>query len=80
MSAAVVSISTKNLLESRIKNTETIHYQIPCLIEFNTRYIAHRRKVCFNETMRLGNQTGEYTGRCPKDKFIVKDEITADRV
>jgi phosphoenolpyruvate carboxykinase (ATP) len=28
----------------------------------------------------LAINTGEFTGRSPKDRFIVKDEVTADRV
>ena len=33
-----------------------------------------------NDTGALVINTGEFTGRSPKDKFIVKDEITADTV
>ena len=31
-------------------------------------------------TGALAINTGEFTGRSPKDRFIVKDEVTADRV
>jgi len=33
-----------------------------------------------NDTGALVVQTGEFTGRTPKDKFIVKDEITANKI
>lgn len=33
-----------------------------------------------NDTGALCIQTGEFTGRSPKDKFTVKDELTADSV
>jgi len=33
-----------------------------------------------NDTGALVVQTGEFTGRCPKDKYIVKDEISANAV
>ncbi|RQP07894.1 MAG: phosphoenolpyruvate carboxykinase (ATP) [Chryseobacterium sp.] len=32
------------------------------------------------ESGALAVDTGEFTGRSPKDRFIVKDEVTADRV
>src|SRR5690606_13955651 len=32
------------------------------------------------DTGALAADTGEFTGRSPKDRFVVKDEITADSV
>ena len=78
MSAPVISISTKELLSLGIKNTETIHYQSSPeeLIQDTLR----TGEGVLSDTGALVIQTGEFTGRCPKDKFIVKDEITTDTV
>ena len=35
-------------------------------------------KICSNGALAIN--TGEFTGRSPKDRFIVKDSITADKV
>ncbi len=57
---------------------DNIHYQLPpeALIEDS---------ICSGEgllsnTGALVINTGEFTGRSPKDKFIVKDQLTADTV
>src|SRR5436190_22443215 len=41
-----------------------------------TEQTLNRREGVLNDTGALVINTGEFTGRCPKDKFIVKDEIT----
>src|SRR6478672_9260124 len=43
------------------------------------------KAICFGEGQLASNgalvvNTGEFTGRSPKDRFIVKDELTADTV
>ncbi|MBT8319220.1 MAG: phosphoenolpyruvate carboxykinase (ATP), partial [Gramella sp.] len=68
---------TISLEDYGIKNA-TVHYQLSA-------------QELHNETLRLGQgvessfgalavNTGEFTGRSPKDRFIVKDEITRDKV
>src|SRR5438067_1197066 len=36
--------------------------------------VANHQKLIYNGAIVIN--TGEFTGRCPKDKFIVRDEIT----
>ena len=68
---------TISLEDYGIKNA-TVHYQLS-------------PEELHQETLRLGMgvessvgalavNTGEFTGRSPKDRFIVKDEVTKDKV
>ncbi len=69
----------KNLLPgfSFSANT-TLHYQLtPSEL---TEQAIWRGQGVLNDTGALCIQTGEFTGRSPKDKFIVKDAITAEAV
>ena len=68
------SISLKNL---GIENS-TIHYQLSAeeLHEITLR----SGQGIENSTGALAITTGEFTGRSPKDRFIVKDSITQDKV
>ena len=78
MSTPAFSISTKNLLKTGLKSTENIHYQSsPEELVQDTLRIG---EGVLNDTGALVIQTGAFTGRSPKDKFTVKDEITADTV
>src|SRR5687768_13779244 len=76
MSMPTVSIPTENLLKSGLKLAETIHYQLSPeeLIQDTLRL----GEGVLNDTGALVINTGEFTGRSPKDKFIVKDEVTSD--
>jgi len=78
MSAVVISISLKNLATLGIRNTEHLHYQSsPEELIQDTLRIG---EGTLNDTGALVICTGEFTGRCPKDKFIVKDEITSETI
>lgn len=56
----------------------SIHYQLsPAELVEQTLL---KGQGVLNDTGALCIQTGEFTGRSPKDKFIVKDSITADAV
>ena len=78
MSVPTITIPMKNLLKIGLKNTESIHYQSSAeeLIKDTIRI----GEGVLNDTGALVIRTGEFTGRSPKDKFTVKDEITADTV
>lgn len=61
-----------------IKNTQTQYWNLTPeeLIEETIK----RGQGVLNDTGALAVDTGEFTGRSPKDKFIVKDDITKDAV
>lgn len=58
--------------------SQTIHYQLSP--EELTKHTLNLKQGELNDTGALVILTGEFTGRSPKDKFIVKDELTADTV
>ena len=78
MSVSVITIPAKSLMQLGIRKTENIHYQLsPEELVQDTLRIGDG---VLNDTGALVIRTGEFTGRSPKDKFIVKDDITADSV
>ena len=61
-----------------INTSQNIHYQqTPEQLSKATVNLGQGK---FNDTGALLINTGEFTGRSPKDKFCVKDEITAEAV
>jgi phosphoenolpyruvate carboxykinase (ATP) len=68
------SISLQSL---GIKNP-TIHYQLPA--EELHRITIESGQGIENSTGALAINTGEFTGRSPQDRFIVKDSITENEV
>src|SRR5438067_3905994 len=74
MSVPTISFSTENLLSLGLKHLESIHYQSSPeeLIQDTLR----KGEGILTDTGALAINTGEFTGRSPKDKFTVKDEIT----
>lgn len=66
------------LKELGIKTTQPIHYQLPPA-EL-TEQTIQRGEGILSDSGALVIKTGEFTGRSPKDKFIVKDELTKDSV
>ncbi|ULQ58256.1 phosphoenolpyruvate carboxykinase (ATP) [Flavihumibacter rivuli] len=78
MSVPTISIPTNQLVKLGLKSAENIHYQLsPEELVQDTLRIG---EGVLNDTGALVIRTGEFTGRSPKDKFIVKDEITAHSV
>jgi phosphoenolpyruvate carboxykinase (ATP) len=78
MSIPTISISQKNLFRLGLKNIESVHYQLSP--QESVQDTLRTGEGALNNTGALVIRTGEFTGRCPKDKFIVKDEITADTI
>lgn len=78
MSIQTLTFLPENLSRSGLKNSSHISYQLSPeeLVEETLR----RGEGQLNDSGALVIQTGEFTGRSPKDKFIVKDDITADTI
>ncbi len=78
MSVPTIAISREKLLKIGLRATNSIHYQLSPqeLVQDTLR----RGEGMLNDTGALVINTGEFTGRSPKDKFIVRDEITKDSV
>jgi phosphoenolpyruvate carboxykinase (ATP) len=78
MSIPSISIPTQNLLQLGISEAVNIHYQL--WPEVLVNQALERKQGVLNDTGALCINTGEFTGRSPLDKFIVKDELTANTV
>jgi len=78
MSIPTLTIPVKKLASLGLKNTDSIHYQLSP--EELVQDTLRMGEGVLNDTGALVIKTGEFTGRSPKDKFTVKDEITADSI
>lgn len=78
MSVPTITIPTDKLVQLGLKITDSIHYQLSP--EELLRDSLRREEGILNDTGALVIRTGEFTGRSPKDRFIVKDEITAGSI
>jgi phosphoenolpyruvate carboxykinase (ATP) len=78
MSIPTPAIPRQKILQMGLNNSELIHYQLPpgVLVEDTLR----RKEGRLSDTGALMIETGQFTGRSPKDKFIVRDAITADSI
>jgi phosphoenolpyruvate carboxykinase (ATP) len=78
MSVPVVGISKEKLMRAGLQFSETIHYQLPPdeLVQDTLR----RGEGKLSDSGALVINTGEFTGRSPKDKFIVRDELTRNQI
>ncbi len=78
MSVPTLFSPMEQLLSIGLKATEDVHYQADPE-ELAAATVRNGQGV-FNDTGALVIQTGEFTGRSPKDKFIVLDEISEGAV
>lgn len=66
------------LAEMGLHTSQPIHYQLTPA-ELADQSLKSGEAV-LNDTGALVIKTGKFTGRSPKDKFTVKDEVSADKV
>ncbi len=79
MSVPTMFAVPKNLLFSiGLPSAENTFYQLSP--EELVNQCLQRNEGVLNDTGALVISTGKFTGRSPKDRFIVKDKITADSV
>ena len=78
MSIPTISFNVEKLAVLGLKNSENIHYQLtPDELVKDTLRLG---EGVLNDTGALVINTGEFTGRSPKDKFTVKDDMTDDSI
>lgn len=78
MSVSTIAISIDQLTRLGFRQNHTLHYQLTP--EELVQDVLRLNEGVLNDTGALVIRTGEFTGRSPKDKFTVKDEITANAV
>jgi phosphoenolpyruvate carboxykinase (ATP) len=78
MPATTMIIPKGKLLIEGISNATNVHYQLSP--DELVQQTLDREQGELNDTGALVINTGEFTGRSPQDKFIVKDAITESTV
>ncbi len=74
----MLTLNRPSLINQGLKLAENVFYQ--CTPEQLVEQTILRGQGVLNDTGALVIKTGAFTGRSPKDKFIVKDKITAEVV
>jgi phosphoenolpyruvate carboxykinase (ATP) len=72
------AMAKKNLIGLGLPTDQNVHYQL--LPRELTQQTILRGEGILSDSGALVISTGEFTGRSPDDKFIVKDEITRNTV
>ena len=78
MPIPAVTIPKYHLVRLGLRTAENIHYQLSP--EELVQYALQRGEGSLSDTGALVIQTGAFTGRSPKDKYLVKDAGTAGNV
>jgi phosphoenolpyruvate carboxykinase (ATP) len=78
MSVPATTIPKSKLVQFGLCDTESLHYQLSP--DELVRDSIRRKEGILNDTGALVVRTGEFTGRSPKDRYIVRDTITADTI
>src|SRR5689334_1430584 len=78
MSIPTLTIPMDKLLQLGLSEATNIHYQLPP--EELVQQALDLGQGELNDSGALVINTGEFTGRSPLDKFIVKDALTEDSV
>jgi phosphoenolpyruvate carboxykinase (ATP) len=72
------AIPRNALINLGLRSVDNIHYQLtPKDLSDQT---IERNEGVLNDTGAMVINTGEFTGRSPKDKFIVRDDLTVESV
>ena len=74
----IVDISENILSDLKLETTEKIFYQLPP--EELIRQSVEKGEGVLSDTGALVIDTGEFTGRSPKDRYIVKDKLTESTI
>ncbi|MDP4130912.1 MAG: phosphoenolpyruvate carboxykinase (ATP) [Bacteroidota bacterium] len=78
MSSPVMQLPLKKLINLGLKVTGDIHYQLSP--EELASQCVQRHEGILTDTGALSVNTGEFTGRCPKDRYLVRDDVSATTV
>ena len=78
MSIQTMNLPSEKLRQLGISDSANIHYQLSP--EELVEQTINLEEGELNDTGALVIQTGEFTGRSPQDKFIVKDSLTENTV
>lgn len=78
MTVPTIAIPKDKLAQLGLKVTGNIHYQSSP--EELVQDCLRRKEGVLSDTGALVIRTGEFTGRSPKDRFIIKDEVTAGTI
>lgn len=75
---ASVKTETRQYFNALIENSENTYYQLSP--EELIKQAVEKGEGILSSTGALVIDTGEFTGRSPKDRFIVRDDVTASSI
>jgi phosphoenolpyruvate carboxykinase (ATP) len=78
MSVPVFSSPASQLVRLGLRLAHSLHYQLPP--QQLVKHALSRQEGVLNDTGALVIPTGTFTGRSPKDRYIVHDDQTADHI